>query len=78
VENGRALQDPLVQADRFISGLEACAFKRIETQVELSRGRATARQISSADVELMRQGVRVPHGGLESERSRLPKSVAPS
>src|SRR5258708_32904342 len=40
-------------------GVEARAGERSEAQEELSVTRATARQISFADVELMRQGVRL-------------------
>src|SRR5260370_3334080 len=40
-------------------GVEARAGERSEAQEELSVTRATARQLSFADVELMRQGVRL-------------------
>src|SRR5258708_3357071 len=40
-------------------GVEARAGERSEAQEELSVTRATARQISFADIELMRQGVRL-------------------
>src|SRR6266852_1035214 len=60
VDNGRALQDLLVQAGpRYVKALKRARASAVKRKKSLAVARATARQISFADVELMRQGVRL-------------------
>ena len=57
LDNGRALQELLQQAaPRYVKALKRERHQSAKEQEELSGVRATARQISFADWELMRQG----------------------